>query len=262
MAKPKRTTSTRRRSTATSRSKIAPIPSQAGGQPASATVESGEPGEALAAEAVDHTEPGPDVPTVVGVGASAGGLEAFSQLLEALPSNANVAIIFVQHLSPQHESALPSLLANRTTMPIVQVTEGLAILPRHVYVIPPNVQMDIEKGVLHLLPRPYDRSQFTPIDFFFQSLARWAQSRSIGVILSGIASDGTSGIREIKAAGGITLAQSPQTAKYDGMPRSAIATGMIDLVLSPQEIAEHLTHIYTHPYIGETSSLFGDSAIA
>jgi two-component system CheB/CheR fusion protein len=209
---------------------------------------------------IEHAGPGPDVPTVVGVGASAGGLEAFSQLLEALPPNANVALIFVQHLSPQHESALPSLLAGRTTLPIVQVTEGLTIEPRHVYVIPPNVQMVIAHGALHLLPRPYDRSQFTPIDFFFQSLARWAQNRSIGVILSGTASDGTSGIRDIKAAGGITIAQTPQTAKYDGMPRSAIATGMIDLVLSPQEIAEQLSHIHTHPYIGDASRF--ESAIS
>jgi len=122
------------------------------------------------------------------------------------------------------------------------------------------VQMVIAHGSLHLLPRPYDRSQFTPIDFFFQSLARWAQNRSIGVILSGTASDGTSGIRDIKAAGGITIAQTPQTAKYD-MPRSAIATGMIDLVLSPQEIADHLAHIHTHPYIGDASR-FGESAIS
>jgi two-component system CheB/CheR fusion protein len=209
-------------------------------------------------EAADQTDPGPDVPTVVGIGASAGGLEAFSQLLESLPAAANVAIIFVQHLSPQHESALPTLLASKTRLPIIQVTEGLRIQPRHVYVIPPNVQMDIKGGVLHLLPRPYDRSQFTPIDYFFQSLARWAKSRAIGVILSGTASDGTSGIREIKAAGGITIAQQPQTAKYDGMPRSAIATGLIDLVLSPQEIAEQLAHIETHPYVGEPAGLTGD----
>ncbi len=198
---------------------------------------------------------------VVGVGASAGGLEAFSQLLEALPPEADIAIIFIQHLSPQHESALPSLLASRTTLPIVQVTEGLPIETRHVYVIPPNVQMVIEHGSLHLLPRPYDRSQCAPIDFFFQSLARWAESRSIGVILSGTASDGTSGIRDIKAAGGITIAQTPQTAKYDGMPRSAIATGMIDLVLSPQEIADHLAHIPKHPYTADVARL-GDVGIS
>ena len=205
------------------------------------------PRTAIAADATEHGpsdldgEIDPSVPTVVGVGASAGGLEAFSQLLEALPSKADLAVVFVQHLSPQHESALPTLLASKTPMPIVQVTEGLRIEPHHVYVIPPNVQMGITDGVLHLLPRPYDRSQFTPIDFFFQSLARWAQSRSIGVILSGTASDGTAGIREIKSVGGITIAQQPSTAKYDGMPRSAIATGMIDLVLSPQDIAEQLT---------------------
>ena len=213
------------------------------------------PRTAIAADATEHGpsdldgEIDPSVPTVVGVGASAGGLEAFSQLLEALPSKADLAVVFVQHLSPQHESALPTLLASKTPMPIVQVTEGLRIEPHHVYVIPPNVQMGITDGVLHLLPRPYDRSQFTPIDFFFQSLARWAQSRSIGVILSGTASDGTAGIREIKSVGGITIAQQPSTAKYDGMPRSAIATGMIDLVLSPQDIAEQLTHIPTHPYL-------------
>jgi chemotaxis response regulator CheB len=131
---------------------------------------------------------GPDVPTVVGVGASAGGLEAFSQLLESLPDGADVALVFVQHLSPQHESALPALLAARTRLPLVQVTEGLRIEPRHVYVIPPNVQMDVRNGVLHLLPRPYDRSQYTPVDHFFKSLAGWAGSRAVGVILSGTAS--------------------------------------------------------------------------
>src|SRR5262245_18407663 len=201
------------------------------------------------------------VPTVVGVGASAGGLEALSQLLEALPATADVAIVFLQHLSPQHQSALPSLLASKTVVPIVQVTEGLKIETRHVYVIPPNVQMGITDGVLHLLPRPYDRSQFTPIDFFFQSLARWAQNRSIGVILSGTASDGTAGIREIKAAGGFTMAQAPETAKYDGMPRSAIATGMIDLVLPPAEIAEQIAHIPTHPYLGQPAVIPGEHEV-
>src|SRR5262245_50291591 len=202
-------------------------------------------------EATEEEQPlDRDVPTVVGVGASAGGLESFSQLLGALPSQANIAIVFVQHLSPQHESALPTLLATRTPLPVVQVTEGLRIEARHIYVIPPNVQMGITDGVLHLLPRSYDRSQFAPIDFFFQSLARWAQRRAIGVILSGTASDGSAGIREIKAAGGITIAQKPRTARYDGMPRAAIATGMVDLVLSPEEIAKQLSEIETHPYLG------------
>jgi two-component system CheB/CheR fusion protein len=189
-----------------------------------------------------------NVPTVVGVGASAGGLEAFSQLLDSLPKDVDAAIVFVQHLSPQHESVLPALLAAHTRLPVIQVRDGLPITPRHIFVIPPNVQMGVTDGVLRLLPRSLDRLHFMPIDFFFQSLARWAQSRAIGVILSGTASDGAAGIREIKAVGGITIAQTPRTAKYDGMPRAAISTGMVDLVLAPQEIAEQLSHLQRHPY--------------
>ncbi|HVQ15261.1 MAG TPA: chemotaxis protein CheB, partial [Vicinamibacterales bacterium] len=188
-------------------------------------------------------------PTIVAVGASAGGLDAFSQILENLPPSPDIAIVFVQHLSPQHESALPSLLSPRTSLPVVQVTDGMRIEANHVYVVPPNVQMEIAGGHLHLLPRPHDRSQFTPIDFFFESLARSAQERAIGVILSGTASDGSIGVREIKAAGGITIAQKQETAKYDGMPRAAIATGMIDLVLTPKEVAEYISHSPQHPYL-------------
>src|SRR5712692_641642 len=148
-------------------------------------------------------------PTVVGIGASAGGLEAFSQLLQA----------------PQHESVLPGLLGAKTRLAVHQVTDGMHIEPGHVYVIPPNVQMGITDGDLHLAPRPGDRTQYTPIDFFLRSLAHSAENRAIGVILSGTASDGAIGVREIKAVGGITIAQVPETAKYDGMPRAAIATG-------------------------------------
>jgi two-component system, chemotaxis family, CheB/CheR fusion protein len=111
------------------------------------------------------------------------------------------------------------------------------------------VQMDVDEGELRLLPRPTDRSRFTPIDFFMQSLARWAGDRAVGVILSGTASDGAAGIREIKAHGGITIAQAPDTARHDGMPRAAIATGMVDLVLSPAEIGEQLAHVRLHPYL-------------
>jgi two-component system CheB/CheR fusion protein len=198
------------------------------------------------------SSPAPPVrlaPTVVAVGASAGGLDAFSQILENLASSPQVAFVFVQHLSPQHESALASLLSAKTRLPVLQATDGIAIEPNHVYVIPPNMHMEVVGGHLNLLPRPHDRSQFTPVDFFFESVARWAQERAIGVILSGTASDGAIGIREIKAAGGITIAQTPDSARYDGMPRSAIATGMIDLVLSPKEIADHISHIRQHPYL-------------
>jgi two-component system CheB/CheR fusion protein len=184
---------------------------------------------------------------IAGVGASAGGLEAFSQLLQALPEDPGVAVVLVQHLAPQHESALPVLLSGRTHLQVVQATEGMRVERNHVYVIPPNVQMSIHNDVLHLLARPSDRTQYMPIDYFLHSLAESAQDRAIGIILSGTASDGTAGAREIKAVGGITIAQNPETAKYDGMPRTAIASGFIDLVLSPAEIAAELVSIARHP---------------
>ena len=191
-------------------------------------------------------EPRADVPdlTIVGVGASAGGLEAFSQLLRDLPPKPDVALVLVQHLAPQHESALPELLAAQTSLPVVQATEGMRVERNRVHVIPPNVQMGIGlDGVLYLLPRPTDGSQYRPIDYFLTSLAECLQDRAIAVILSGTASDGTNGVREVKAVGGVAFAQDPATAKYDGMPRTAIATGLVDLVLPPAQIAAELVRI-------------------
>jgi two-component system CheB/CheR fusion protein len=186
---------------------------------------------------------------VVGVGASAGGLEAFSQMLAAAPTDAGLTFVLVQHLSPHHESALPALLAAHTTMPVVQVVDGVHIEPNHVYVIPPNVRMVLSGDTLHLSPRPDDRSGLTPIDGFFASLAEVAGDRAIAVVLSGTASDGANGIRDIKESGGITFAQSPATAKFDGMPRAAIATGMIDLTMTPAEIGAELKQIAGHAYV-------------
>jgi two-component system CheB/CheR fusion protein len=186
--------------------------------------------------------------TVVGIGASAGGLEAFTQLLAGIPSDLGMAIVLVQHLAPQHESALPALLAGVSSLPVIPVSEGVRIRANHVYVIPPNVQMEIADGELHLTPRPSDRTQYTPVDVFLRSLADSLQDRAIAVILSGTASDGASGVRDVKAAGGITFAQRPETAKYDGMPRAAIATGMVDMVLTPHEIADQLVEISQIPY--------------
>jgi two-component system CheB/CheR fusion protein len=190
---------------------------------------------------------GPAVP-VVGIGASAGGLEAFSEILDTLGPQPEVALVFVQHLAPQHESALPALLGGRTRMPVVQVKQGTRIEPNHVYVIPPNAQMEIGDGHLYLNSRPDDRTQYTPIDFFFRSLAGTVNSAAIGVVLSGSSSDGAAGLREIKAVGGITIAQDPTTARYDGMPRAAIATGSVDLVLKPGDIAKEIERIGKHPY--------------
>ena len=186
--------------------------------------------------------------TIVGVGASAGGLEAFGDLLDGLPRSPGLAIVFVQHLAPHHDSALPTLLAAHTAMPVIQVTSGETIKPNHVYVIPPNTQMALLDGTLQLSPRPGDHTQHTPIDTFFSSLAGFSGGRAIAVVLSGTASDGAAGIRDVKTAGGITIAQAPRSAKYDGMPKAAIATGMVDLVLSPSEIGAELVLIAAHPY--------------
>jgi two-component system CheB/CheR fusion protein len=180
---------------------------------------------------------------IVGVGASAGGLEAFSQLLKALPKDPGLSIVFVQHMAPHHESALATLLTASTNLPVVQPSQDIDLDPNHVYVIPPNRNLALDKGTLLVQPRPTDRSQFTPVDSFFQSLARELGPEAIGVIMSGTASDGVEGVHAIKAAGGLTLVQDPATAKQDGMPRSAIATGKIDLVLSPADMAGELVRL-------------------
>src|SRR5213083_375526 len=184
--------------------------------------------------------------SVVGVGASAGGLEAFEQLLRALPDDTGLAFVLVQHLAPKHESMLSELLAKATRMPVVEVTQGMRVQGNHVYVIPPNADMSISDGMLHLSPLSPDRGLRMPIDFFLRSLADTYQSRSIGVILSGTASDGTLGMQAIKAMGGVTFAQDEQSAKYSAMPRNAIAAGNVDFILPPEAIARELKRIATH----------------
>src|SRR5438309_3522046 len=191
---------------------------------------------------------------IVGVGASAGGLEAFTQLLKALPSRTGVAYVLVQHLDPTHESALTELLTKTTEMPVREVTDATLVEPNHVYVIPPNVDMVISQGILRLTPRTETCGHHMPIDRFLSSLAEDKGSNAIGVILSGTASDGTLGLATIKAEGGITLAQDEKSAKFDGMPQSAIAAGCVDLVLPPDGIAEELARICEHPYVAHSPS--------
>jgi two-component system CheB/CheR fusion protein len=192
--------------------------------------------------------PLPEFP-IVGVGASAGGLEAFTQLVRALPPDFNIPIVLVQHLSPGHESLIPNLLHGTTHLRAVQAAEGMELERATIYVSPPNHSMEIEGGRLRLRPRPTERVPFNPIDSFFRSLAAYGRQRAIGVVLSGSASDGSAGIGQIKTLGGITLAQKPETAKHDGMPRAAIATGAVDRVLSPGEIASELGLLSGHPYL-------------
>lgn len=185
---------------------------------------------------------------VVGVGASAGGLEAFKQLLGALPADTGMAFVLVQHLHPGYVSTLPDILARGCEMPVTEIRDGTVVEPNRVYVIPPGADLALRNGRLHLQARKeHERSM--PIDQFLRSLAADEGSRAIGVILSGTASDGVLGLKAIKAEGGITFAQSKETAKYDGMPHSAIVAGVVDFVLAPQDIARELARLSRHPYV-------------
>ncbi|HXT00756.1 MAG TPA: CheR family methyltransferase [Elusimicrobiota bacterium] len=182
---------------------------------------------------------------IVGVGASAGGLEAFTQLLASLPPDSGLGFVLVQHLDPKHESALTGLLAKTTSMPVRQAIDGTPVMPNHVYIIPPNTYIKVAKGVLRLGPRQESGARHE-VDTFLQSLAADQGEFAIGVILSGTATDGTFGLEAIKAEGGITFAQDA-SAKYDGMPRSAIDAGCVDFILSPKSIAAELARISRHP---------------
>ncbi len=186
---------------------------------------------------------------IVGIGASAGGLEAFQDLLKALPSDTGMAFVVVQHLEPNYASQLVEILSRSTTMPVVQAQEEQAVERDHVYVIPPNVVMVIRNGALHLAPRSESARPYYPIDVFFESLAVDQGPAGIGVVLSGTASDGSQGIRAIKSKCGITFCQDERSAKYGGMPHSAAATGAVDFVLPPAKIAEELGRIDSHPYL-------------
>lgn len=207
-----------------------------------------------------HVHPNPDLVTksdyspprgnpfpIVGIGASAGGLDAFAELLAAIPEGTGAAFVLVQHLDPQHESILAELLAPSTKMPVQTVHDGIKIEPDHVYVIPPNTSMELRDSHLRLAAR--GPGLHLPINIFFQSLAEVQGSRAVGVVLSGNASDGSLGVRAIKAECGLTFAQDEMTARFDGMPKNAIATGAVDFVLPPAEIGRELGRLSHHRFL-------------
>ena len=185
---------------------------------------------------------------VVAIGASAGGLEAFTGLLRALPADTGMAFVLIQHLDPKRGSALPQILSQVTAMPVREVTDGLALEPDHVYIIPPDKDIVVSDGVLGLMARSETHGLHMPIDRFFSSLAEDQKDRAIGVILSGTASDGTAGLKAIRAEGGITFAQDEASAKFSGMPHNAAASGAADFVLPPAGIAGELARIAKHPF--------------
>ena len=192
------------------------------------------------------------------VGASAGGLEALSAFLKPLSPKTGMAFVVIQHLAPQHESALTQLLSRATSMPVREVSDGMVIQPNHVYVIPPNKSMTMRDSLLKLVPRDRANLLHHPIDEFLMALARERKTRAIGIILSGSGSDGTVGLKAIKEEGGLTFAQDPKTATWPAMPVSAISAGAVDFVLPPAGIAAELARVQRHPYVQNGAAAEGD----
>lgn len=177
---------------------------------------------------------------IVGIGASAGGLEALEKFIKHVPQRSGMAFVIIQHLDPTHKGIMPELLQRATSMAVIQVTDRLRIKPDRVYVIPPNKDMSILHGVLHLMAPEAPRGLRLPIDFFFRALAQDQRQRSVGVILSGMGTDGTLGLKAVKEHEGVVIVQEPASAKFDGMPRSAIETGLADIVGLPEELPEKI----------------------
>ena len=189
---------------------------------------------------------------VVGIGASAGGLEALRQLFGALPPDTGMAFVVVQHMDPERPSMLAGILATATSMPVVEARDGMPVEPDHVYVIPPRDDIVLRRGALALVPRPPSGSlPHLPIDLLFATLAEDRPVRVVGVVLSGSASDGTEGLKAIKAEGGITFAQEPASAQFRSMPESAVAAGVVDFCLPPEQIAVEIARLSRHPYLVE-----------
>ncbi|MBW4552481.1 MAG: PAS domain-containing protein [Aphanocapsa sp. GSE-SYN-MK-11-07L] len=208
--------------------------------------------EAIAPEQLAKT----DAPfPVVGIAASAGGLEAFTELIRHLPIDTGMAFVLIQHLSPDRESLLTEILSRLTAMPVRQVQDLMSVEPNEIYVIPPNTQMTLADGMLHLAPRQKILGKYMPGDAFFESLAIDRGNKAIAVVLSGSDGDGAQGLKAIKVAGGVSFAQCEATAKFDSMPNTAVATGNVDFVLPPEAIAVELTHLSRSPFLADSVPL-------
>lgn len=187
---------------------------------------------------------------LVGIGASAGGLETFVELLAQVPPNAGMAFVLIQHLDRTHASYLSEALARSIKQPVTEIENGMRIKPDHVYVIPSNADVGVLDGALTLVPRATEgRALHLPIDFFFKTLAAERGNQAIGIVLTGTGSDGAEGLRAIKAAGGVTFAQDPHSAKFSGMPEAAIQTGMVDFVLPVPDLAQALLRARHHGFV-------------
>ncbi len=190
---------------------------------------------------------------IVGVGASAGGLDAFTKLLKNMPADTGMAFVLVQHLDPIHKSELSHLLSTSTPMRVQEVTNGMHVEANHVYVIPPNTMLQFSEKAFELMPRRADDHPHLTVDHFFRALAQHQTRFSIGVVLSGTGADGSEGLKAIKSACGITFAQDQESAAYSSMPRNAIATGIVDFILPPEQIGEELARLSRNQYVVASS---------
>lgn len=198
------------------------------------------------ASAIKKLADSENIPPIVGIGASAGGLEALQQFFSNMPVPNGLAFVIVQHLTPGSNGALPELLARETTMPVIEAADQMKVMPDCVYVIPPNKDLSILHGKLYVIDLIEPQGLRLPIDFFFQILADDQQERAIGVILSGMGSDGTSGLNSIKEKAGLTLAQDPETTKFESMPRSAINAGFVDIVAPASQLPGKIISFMEH----------------
>lgn len=201
---------------------------------------------------------------VVGVGASAGGLEAFQKLVKAIPLDSGMAFVLVQHLDPNHESLLTDLLQRVTKIPVLEISDDIKVEPNHIYVIPSNKMMVANDGILQLSPRDKTKNKLNlPIDLFFSSLAIIHQTHAIGIVLSGTGGDGTEGLKTIKAYGGLTIAQDEASSGFSGMPKNAVHAGVVDFILPPELMPEKIAALNksVHKKTAETKTMEDDEPV-
>ena len=202
-----------------------------------------------------------NLPIIIGIGASAGGLETLESLFHNMPQESGFAFVIIQHLSPKHKSIMASLLAKHTSMPVREIEDATPLQPDCVYLNPPNKNVAVFNRVLHLMETQKSVAINMPIDFFFRSLSEDQKEKANAIVLSGTASDGTQGIKAIKGEGGMVMVQDPASAKYDGMPKSAIDTGLVDFILPVEKMPGQLIGYAKHPVVktpGEV--LFSENA--
>jgi two-component system CheB/CheR fusion protein len=192
---------------------------------------------------------------IVGIGASAGGLETLEVFFSNMPADPGIAFVVIQHLSPQHKSMMAELLAKNTRMAVKEIKDGMRLSPATVYLNPPAKNVAIFNRTLHLMEPVKSSGINMPIDFFFRSLSEDQKEKAIGIIVSGTASDGTLGIKAIKGEGGMAMAQDPATAKYDGMPKSAVATGLVDFIVPVERMPQTLLGYIRHPFLNSPGKI-------